>query len=51
MPYFIGWVRDVTGGFQLAFIGIAVAMTIGSALAIALDNQRRRVPDGSMALK
>jgi MFS family permease len=51
MPYFIGWVRDTTGTFQLAFIGIAVAMTIGSALAIALDPDRRRVPAAGMALK
>jgi len=51
MPYFIGWVRDTTGTFQLAFIAIAVAMTVGSALAIALDPERRRVPSAGMALK
>jgi nitrate/nitrite transporter NarK len=51
MPYFIGWVRDTTGTFQLAFIGIAVAMAIGAALAIALDPERRREPAASMALK
>ncbi len=49
MPYFIGWIRDTTGTFQLAFIAIATAMTIGSALAIALDPERRRVPATGMA--
>jgi nitrate/nitrite transporter NarK len=51
LPYFIGWVRDTTGTFQLAFIGIAVAMAVGAALAIALDPERRREPAASMALK
>jgi len=51
MPYFIGWVRDKTGTFQLAFIAIAVAMTIGSALATVLDPERRRVPMAGIALK
>ncbi len=51
MPYFIGWVRDTTGTFRLAFIAIAVAMTIGSALAIVLDRPKQRAFEGSMALK
>ncbi|WP_250516292.1 MFS transporter [Caballeronia sp. INDeC2] len=51
MPYFIGWIRDTTGTFQLAFIAIAVAMVIGATLAIALDPERRRVPSAGMALK
>ncbi len=51
MPYFIGWIKDVTGTFQLAFIGIAVAMTIGSALAIALDPERRHVRAVGVVLK
>jgi len=51
MPYFIGWVRDTTGTFQLAFLGIAVAMAVGAALAIALDPERRREAAASMALK
>ncbi|MBU9426953.1 MFS transporter [Burkholderia gladioli] len=51
MPYFIGWVRDTTGTFRLAFIAIAVAMTIGSALAIVLDRPKQRAFEASMALK
>jgi hypothetical protein len=51
MPYFIGWVRDTTGTFQLAFLVIAVAMAVGAALAIALDPERRRETAASMALK
>jgi MFS transporter, ACS family, tartrate transporter len=51
MPYLIGWVRDETGSFQLAFIGIAVAMIIGAALALMLDPERRRAPVAGMALK
>ncbi|NUU04076.1 MFS transporter [Herbaspirillum robiniae] len=43
MPWFIGWVRDTTGNFQLAFIAIAVAMTVGSVLALLLDTDRGRV--------
>lgn len=51
MPYFIGWVRDTTGTFQLAFIGIAVAMVAGAVLALVLDPARRRAPVAGMALK
>lgn len=42
MPWFIGWVRDTTGNFQLAFIAIAIAMTVGAALALLLDGERQR---------
>jgi len=41
MPWFIGWVRDTTGNFQLAFIAIAIAMVIGSVLALMLGAQQR----------
>jgi MFS transporter, ACS family, tartrate transporter len=41
LPYFIGWVKDVTGSFALAFIGIACAMVIASAVVVRLEAPQR----------
>ena len=34
LPYFIGWVKDTTGTFVLAFVGIAATMVLWPLLLI-----------------
>lgn len=49
LPYFIGWVKDATGTFVLAFIGIAVAMVIASVVVIMLEAGRYKVDEANLA--
>jgi nitrate/nitrite transporter NarK len=49
LPYFIGWVKDTTGTFVLAFIGIAVAMVIASVVVIMLEAGRFKVDEANLA--
>jgi MFS transporter, ACS family, tartrate transporter len=49
LPYFIGWIKDVTGSFALAFIGIAVAMVIASAVVVLLETRQRAIAVGQFA--
>jgi sugar phosphate permease len=41
LPYFIGWIKDVTGTFALAFIGIAIAMVLASIIVLVLESRPR----------
>jgi MFS family permease len=43
LPYFIGWVKDTTGSFELAFIGIAVTMVIAATVVVILEARLRGV--------
>lgn len=47
MPYVIGWIKDTTGGFQLAFAAIAATMVISAAIAILLETNARPLCDVS----
>jgi MFS family permease len=49
LPYFIGWVKDATGTFVLAFIGIAVAMVIASAVVVLLEAGRYKMDQTGLA--
>jgi len=49
LPYFIGWVKDATGTFVLAFIGIAVAMVIASAVVVLLEAGRNKIDAAGLA--
>jgi MFS transporter, ACS family, tartrate transporter len=41
LPYFIGWVKDVTGTFALAFVAIAATMVVASAVVFMLEARLR----------
>jgi ACS family tartrate transporter-like MFS transporter len=41
MPYVIGWIKDTTGGFQLAFAAIAAIMVICAAIAMLVGPNAR----------
>jgi nitrate/nitrite transporter NarK len=49
LPYFIGWVKDTTGSFALAFIGIAVTMVIAAAVLVVLEACLRGVGPTQLA--
>jgi len=49
LPYFIGWVKDATGTFVLAFIGIAVAMVIASAVVVLLEAGQNKIDAAGLA--
>jgi MFS family permease len=49
LPYFIGWVKDATGTFALAFVGIAAAMVLASAVVLRLETGQRTVSNVQLA--
>jgi MFS family permease len=49
LPYFIGWIKDTTGTFVLAFIGIAATMVLASIVVILLDTRWREVGQTRLA--
>jgi ACS family tartrate transporter-like MFS transporter len=49
LPYFIGWVKDTTGTFALAFVGIAATMVVASAVVVALEAGRYKLGGNGLA--
>jgi len=49
LPYFIGWVKDATGTFVLAFIGIAATMVLASIVVFLLEIRWRAVSPPRLA--
>lgn len=49
LPYFIGWIKDVTGTFALAFVAIAVTMVIAAAVVAALEMRLRVAASARLA--
>jgi MFS family permease len=49
LPYFIGWAKDVTGTFALAFIGIAVTMVLAAAVVMVLEASLRTTGTARLA--
>ncbi|HVE21394.1 MAG TPA: MFS transporter [Acidocella sp.] len=49
LPYFIGWIKDATGSFALAFIGIAVAMVFASAVVVLLEARLHTIGEVQLA--
>jgi nitrate/nitrite transporter NarK len=49
LPYFIGWVKDATGSFALAFIGIAIAMVLASGVVVLLETRQRAIGEAQLA--
>ncbi|MNG93935.1 putative tartrate transporter [compost metagenome] len=39
LPYVIGWVKDKTGSFEPAFIGVGVIMLAGAIVVFLLENR------------
>jgi nitrate/nitrite transporter NarK len=37
LPYLIGWVKDRTGSFELAFLSIGVVMLLGAFVVMLLE--------------
>jgi len=50
LPYFIGWIKDVTGTFAPAFIAIAAMMVIAAAVVIMLEARLRVEAAASVAV-
>jgi MFS family permease len=40
LPYVIGWVKDKTGSFEPAFIGVGMIMLAGAGVVVMLNKQR-----------
>ena len=49
LPYFIGWVKDTTGTFVLAFVGIAATMVLASITVTLLETRWRKVGQPQLA--
>jgi nitrate/nitrite transporter NarK len=49
LPYFIGWVKDTTGTFVLAFVGIAATMVLASIVVMLLETRWREVAHPRLA--
>jgi MFS transporter, ACS family, tartrate transporter len=49
LPYFIGWIKDVTGTFALAFIAIAVTMVIAATVVAVLEMRLRVAASARLA--
>ncbi|MGN5476900.1 MFS transporter [Cupriavidus basilensis] len=46
LPYFIGWSRDVTGHFAVAFYGVSALMVVSAVIVTVLEASRRKAPSG-----
>jgi MFS transporter, ACS family, tartrate transporter len=49
LPYFIGWIKDATGTFVLAFVGIAVALVLASITVMLLEGRWRDLGQPQLA--
>ncbi|NPT57336.1 MFS transporter [Paraburkholderia elongata] len=49
LPYFIGWVKDTTGTFVLAFVGIAATMVLASITVTLLETRWRKIGQPQLA--
>lgn len=46
LPYFIGWSKDVTGHFAVAFYGVSALMVVSAIIVTVLEASRREAPSG-----
>ncbi|PWK38584.1 MFS transporter [Cupriavidus plantarum] len=46
LPYFIGWSKDVTGHFAVAFYGVSILMVVSAVIVTALEASRRKAASG-----
>ncbi|WP_059411652.1 MFS transporter [Cupriavidus basilensis] len=40
LPYFIGWSKDVSGHFAIAFYGVSALMLVSACVVVALESSR-----------